>query len=117
MKRSTAKRLHDAVQAIEAIECFTEGMDYEAYASSEMAMAAMERRIEIISGALKYAAAEDASIQACIIVPPKIIGLRNRIAHDYEQIGQEILRKARSLCPQKLKAESNELLAAYVKTP
>jgi hypothetical protein len=40
MKRSTAKRLHDAIQAIEAIERFTEGMDYEAYASSEMAMAA-----------------------------------------------------------------------------
>ena len=43
MKRSTAKRLHDAIQAIEAIERFTEGMDYEAYASSEMAMAEIGR--------------------------------------------------------------------------
>lgn len=91
MKRSTAKRLHDAIQAIEAIERFTQDMDYEAYASNEMAMAAVERKFEIISEALKNAAAEDASIQASITVPPQIIGLRNRIAHAYEQIDQEIL--------------------------
>jgi len=117
MKRSTAKRLHDAIQAIEAIERFTQGMDYEDYASSEMAMAAVERKFEIISEALKNAAAEDASIQASITVLPKIIGLRNRIAHDYDRIDQEVLWGIRSLWLPKLKVEASELLADYRDKP
>ena len=117
MKRSTAKRLHDAIQAIEAIERFTEAMDYEAYASSEIAMAAVERKFEIISEALKNAAAEDALIQASITVLPQIISLRNRIAHDYEQIDQEILWTIRTLWLPKLKAEATELLANFRDAP
>jgi uncharacterized protein with HEPN domain len=117
MKRSTAKRLHDAIQAIEAIERFTQDMDYEAYANNEMAMAAVERKFEIISEALKNAAAEDASIQASITVLPQIIALRNRIAHDYEQIDQEILWTIRSLWLPRLKAEATDLLADYQDTP
>jgi uncharacterized protein with HEPN domain len=117
MKRSTAKRLHDAIPAIEAIERFTQDMDYEAYASNEMAMAAVERKFEIISEALKNAAAEDASIQASITVLPQIIGLRNRIAHAYEQIDQEILWTIRSLWLPRLKAEATDLLADYQDTP
>jgi uncharacterized protein with HEPN domain len=117
MKRSTAKRLHDAIQAIEAIERFTQDMDYEAYASNEMAMAAVERKFEIISEALKNAAAEDASIQASITVLPQIIGLRNRIAHAYEQIDQEILWTIRSIWLPRLKAEATDLLADYQDTP
>jgi len=117
MKRSTAKWLHDAIQAIEAIERFTQDMDYETYASNEMAMAAVERKFEIISEALKNAAAEDASIQASITVLPQIIGLRNRIAHDYEQIDQEILWTIRSLWLPKPKAEASELLSTYQDAP
>jgi uncharacterized protein with HEPN domain len=117
MKRSTAKRLHDAIQAIEAIERFTQDMDHEAYASNEMAMAAVERKFEIISEALKNAAAEDDSVQASITVLPQVIGLRNRIAHDYDRIDQEILWTIRSLWLPKLKAEANELLATYRDTP
>jgi uncharacterized protein with HEPN domain len=117
MKRSTATRLHDAIPAIEAIERFTQDMDYEAYASNEMAMAAVERKFEIISEALKNAAAEDASIQASITVLPQIIGLRNRIAHAYEQIDQEILWTIRSLWLPRLKAEATDLLADYRDTP
>ena len=117
MKRSTAKRLHDAIQAIEAIERFTQGMGYEDYASNEMAMAAVERKFEIISEALKNAAAEDASIQVSITVLPKVIGLRNRIAHDYDRIDQEILWGIRSLWLPRLKAEASELLSTYQDAP
>lgn len=39
MKHSTAKRHHDAIQAIDTIERLTAGIDYEANASGEMAMA------------------------------------------------------------------------------
>jgi len=110
MKRSIAKRLFDAIQAIEAIERFTHGMSFEDYVASEMATAAVERKFEIISEALKQAAAEDPSIQQTIPVLASVIGLRNRIAHDYDQIDQEILWTTIELWLPRLKSQAKDLL-------
>ena len=113
MKRSIAKRLLDAIEAIGAIERFTQGMSFDDYAANEMATAAVERKFEIISEALKHAAAEDSAIQQAIKVLPKVIGLRNRIAHDYDQTDQEILWTIIELWLPSLKAEVSDLLAQY----
>ena len=113
MKRSIAKHLFDAIQAIEAIERFTHGMSFEDYAASEMATAAVERKFEIISEALKRAAAEDPSIQQTIPVLASVIGLRNRIAHVYDQIDQEILWTTIELWLPRLKSQAKDLLDQY----
>jgi uncharacterized protein with HEPN domain len=113
MKRSIAKRLFDAIQAIEAIERFTHGMSFEDYVASEMATAAVERKFEIISEALKQAASEDPSIQQKITVLPSVIGLRNRIAHDYDQVDQEILWTTIELWLPSLKSQAKDLLDQY----
>jgi uncharacterized protein with HEPN domain len=113
MKRSIAKLLFDAIQAIEAIERFTHGMSFEDYVASEMATAAVERKFEIISEALKQAASEDPSIQQKITVLPSVIGLRNRIAHDYDQVDQEILWTTIELWLPSLKSQAKDLLDQY----
>jgi uncharacterized protein with HEPN domain len=41
VKRSITKRLLDAIEAIEAIERFTQGMSFDDYAANEMATAAV----------------------------------------------------------------------------
>ena len=74
---------------------------------------AVERKFEIISEALKQAAAEDPSIQQTITVLPSVIGLRNRIAHDYDQIDQEILWTTIELWLPSLKSQAKHLLDQY----
>lgn len=113
MKRSITKRLLDAIEAIEAIERFTQGMSFDDYAANEMATAAVERKFEIISEALKQAAAEDPTIQQAIEVLPRVIVLRNRIAHDYDQTDQEILWTIIELWLPKLKSQAKDLLDQY----
>lgn len=113
MTRFAAKRLLDAIEAIEAIERFTHGMSFDDYEANEMATAAVERKFEIISEALKQAAAEDSAIQQAIGVLPKVISLRNRIAHNYDQTDQEILWTIIELWLPKLKVELIDLMAQY----
>ena len=43
MKRTIAKRPLDAIEAIEAIERFTQGISFDDYVANEMATAAVER--------------------------------------------------------------------------
>ena len=113
VKRSITKRLLDAIEAIEAIERFTQGMSFDDYAANEMATAAVERKFEIIREALKQAAAEDPTIQQAIEVLPRVIGLRNRIAHDHDQTDQEILWTIIELWLPKLKSQAKDLLDQY----
>ena len=113
VKRSITKRLLDAIESIEAIERFTQGMSFDDYAANEMATAAVERKFEIISEALKQAAAEDPTIQQAIEVLPRVIVLRNRIAHDYDQTDQEILWTIIELWLPKLKSQAKDLLDQY----
>ncbi|MEY4352501.1 MAG: hypothetical protein RLZZ609_742 [Cyanobacteriota bacterium] len=89
---------------------FSHGKSFEDYAASEMATAAVERKLEIISEALKRAVAEDPSIQQTITVLASVIGLRNRIAHVYDQIDQEILWTTIELWLPRLKSQAKDLL-------
>ena len=75
----------DIVDAIEMIEQFTSGMDFEAFRSNPMAVAAIERKLQIISEAAIRLG--DEAERRCPDVPWRDIrGIGNQLRHAYERI-------------------------------
>jgi len=67
------------------IEQFTAGMDFEAFCSDPMAVAAVERKLQIISEAAIRLA--DEAERVCPGVPWRDIrGIGNQLRHAYERI-------------------------------
>ena len=52
MRREALKRLHDALEAIEAIQRFIENCTLDHYLENELIQSAVERKFEIIGEAL-----------------------------------------------------------------
>jgi uncharacterized protein with HEPN domain len=52
MRREALKRLHDAFEAIEAIQRFIENCTLDHYLENELIQSAVERKFEIIGEAL-----------------------------------------------------------------
>jgi uncharacterized protein with HEPN domain len=80
MEMRVAKRLHDALIAAQRIERYVRGRTYDDYVADDYFRSAVERQFEILSEALKIAAATDTSLLDSIPQAPKVIGMRNRIA-------------------------------------
>ena len=75
----------DIVDGIAMIEQFTSGMDFEAFRSDPMAVAAVERKLQIISEAA-IRLADDAE-RLCPGFPWRDIrGIGNQLRHAYERI-------------------------------
>ena len=75
----------DILDAIASIDDFTSGMDFEAFHSDSMAVAAVERELQIISEAA-IRLAEDAE-RLCPGLPwHDIRGIGNQLRHAYERI-------------------------------
>jgi uncharacterized protein with HEPN domain len=55
MRREALKRLHDALEAIEAIQRFIENCTLDHYLDNELIQSAVERKFEIIGESLKRA--------------------------------------------------------------
>ena len=91
MKPQALKRLIDALQAIEAIERFTAGLDLDSYLNNELLQAAVERKLEILGKALKKASEAEANLTDAIPDLRAIISTRNRIIHVYDEVDQLIL--------------------------
>jgi uncharacterized protein with HEPN domain len=87
-----AAALWDMVQAIKKIQGFTIGLSEMDYLGSELLQTAVERKLEILGEAARRISAEfQAQHQA--IDWHNAIGLRNIIAHRYDQVQQEIIWK------------------------
>jgi uncharacterized protein with HEPN domain len=77
--------LGDIVDAITMIEQFTSGMDFEGFRSNPMAVAAVERKLQIISEAA--ARLGNAAEQRIPDQPWRDIrGIGNQLRHAYERI-------------------------------
>ena len=77
--------LRDILDAIALIDEFTSGMDFEAFRSNSMAVAAVERKLQIISEAA-IRLADDAE-RLCPGLPWRDIrGIGNQLRHAYERI-------------------------------
>lgn len=80
--------LWDMLQAARRIQEFTAGISYEGYVDSALIQSAVERQLEIIGEAARRIS--DRFQQEHPEIPwSDIIGQRNVIAHQYDQIKQE----------------------------
>ena len=91
MRIEAKKRLLDVTNACDAFAEFISGKDFAAYESDRLLRSAVERQFEIIGEALNKAGAADPSLAAQIPDFHRIIGLRNRLIHGYDNVDDEIL--------------------------
>lgn len=91
MTNEAKKRLFDVVSACEAIAEFVAGKDFAAYEADRLLRSGVERQFEIIGEALNKAGAAQPSLAAQIADFHRIIGLRNRLIHGYDNVDDEIL--------------------------
>lgn len=91
MRADTAKRLHDALTACSKLQSFIAGADLMMYESSDLIRSASERQLEILGEALNQARQHDPSLIDQIPHVRSIIGMRNRIAHGYDDVRDEIV--------------------------
>lgn len=91
MTNEAKKRLLDVVNACEAIAEFVAGKDFAAYENDRLLRSAVERQFEIIGEALNKAGAAETSLTAQIPEFHRIIGLRHRLIHGYDNVDDEIL--------------------------
>lgn len=91
MTNEVKKRLLDVVNACEAIAEFVAGKDFAVYENDRLLRSAVERQFEIIGEALNKAGGAETSLAAQIPEFHRIIGLRNRLIHGYDNVDDEIL--------------------------
>jgi uncharacterized protein with HEPN domain len=85
-----AASLLDALEAARRIVTYVEGMSLDEYKSSSLKRAAVERELILIGEALNRLSQETRKANPNISIPA-IIGLRNRIIHEYEWIQHETI--------------------------
>ena len=85
------QRILDAAEACRHIQEFTHDMDYSRFAESALVRSAVERQLEIIGEALNKASNMDASLAYTVPEIPRIVGLRNRLIHGYDQVDDQLV--------------------------
>ncbi|MCH7638700.1 MAG: DUF86 domain-containing protein [Bacteroidetes bacterium] len=90
MKRAVSLRIEDALDAMRMAEEFVEGMTLETFTGDIKTVFAVERCFTIIGEALRHV--PDAVRNDHPEVPWRdILGMRNRIMHDYLRTDQELI--------------------------
>jgi len=89
-KRDVGVLLEDILSAIDKISRFITGVELKKFIKDEKTVDAVVRNLEIIGEAARQIPSEFAS-QHPEIPWPHIIGLRNRIVHDYAGIDLELI--------------------------
>lgn len=85
------KLLLDALLACQALQRSTVGVTFEQYSENEEKQAAIERWLILIGEALNQASAIDPDLGEQIPELRRIVGMRNRLVHAYDQTDQEIV--------------------------
>ena len=81
----------DALEACRAIQQFTTGSNFAAYAADSMRRAAVERKFEILGEALSRVETSAPEFTGRLPEIRRIIGMRNRIIHGYDAVDDEIV--------------------------
>ena len=89
-KRPVNLLLDDIGEAIERAMRYTAGMSFAAFAHDEKTVDAVVRNLEIIGEAANRLP-DEFKDEHCEIEWHKVVGLRNRIIHDYFGIDLEII--------------------------
>jgi len=85
-----AASLLDALEAAKRIVTYIEGMSIEDYTASNLKRAAVERELTVIGEALNRLSQSVRDANPDIAIPA-IVGLRNRIIHEYEWIEDDMI--------------------------
>jgi uncharacterized protein with HEPN domain len=91
MAKTSKLRLLDALEAIASINRFMVSLSLDDFLANEMVQAAVLFKLGVIGEALNKAAELDDSLREAIPDLGKIIGMRNRIVHAYDQSDFESL--------------------------
>lgn len=113
MNQRTAKLLHDALSAGREIQQYAAATTREEFLNDRSLQLIFERLFEIVGEALSQAIKEDPTVHSQVPDVMKIIGARNRIAHEYAEVSHPLLwftatQKIPEMC------ETLELLLADV---
>ena len=84
-------RLSDCIESVDAITGYVATSSRSDFLATRMLRSAVERELEIISIALKRAAVLNEDIPNRVSAYRRILGMRDRIAHEYQQIDYEIV--------------------------
>ena len=91
METKTRQHLSDIREAAKFILDSTAEITFERYEEDLRLRSAVERQFEIIGEATRRLASDDQSIAEKITGYQTIIGLRNRLAHEYDNIANQTL--------------------------
>jgi uncharacterized protein with HEPN domain len=89
-RRATPLLLDDIWEAVEKIERYVSGLNHDAFVKDDKTVDSVVRNLEVIGEATNRIP-ENIKTQFSEIEWRKIIGLRNRIVHDYFNIDVEIV--------------------------
>ena len=89
MPRSTVAYLADVVDACDAVAEVLTGVDLEIYCARRSIRSSVEREFTIIGEAIGVLARREPALAARISHARLIVGLRNRLVHEYPQIDDE----------------------------
>jgi uncharacterized protein with HEPN domain len=90
-RRDLGLLLGDVLDGCEALSRYLEGVSLSRYFDDEILRMAVERRLEIIGEALGQALGVDPGIVSEVPEAPRVVALRNRLAHAYSAIDDETL--------------------------
>ena len=91
MHEGTAKRLHDAMTAAQYVRTFIAGRTFQEFLDDVYFRSAVERQFEILSESLKVAVNKEPELASEFPELHAIVGLRNRIAHSYDDLDEKTL--------------------------
>lgn len=91
MQRESQKRLEDARAACVRIGQFVDAKTKPEFIASDLLRSAVERQVEIIGESLGRAAATDPEVVRLVPDLRKIVGMRNRLIHGYDEVDFNIV--------------------------
>jgi uncharacterized protein with HEPN domain len=112
MTTEARKRLHDIRLAAEALGRFTDGKTVADLQRDEILQAAVERKLEIMGEAFVQLRVEDSAIAEQFSDLRRIVGMRNRLVHGYDQLDLDVLWDATISHVPKLLEQVETLLGA-----
>jgi uncharacterized protein with HEPN domain len=91
MQANADKRLRDAVLACEELATYTHGRTLSDYETDRGLRRKVERVLEILGEAIGQAVRIEPSLVEAIPDALVIVGMRNRIAHGYDDLKDEVI--------------------------
>ena len=91
-KRSPKLYIEDIKDSIHKIECYTQKLDFKKFIKSNMTMDAVIRNLSIIGEAAKNIP-QNVKNRHREIPWYEIIGMRNKVIHEYFGVNEEVLWK------------------------